>query len=159
MRIVLLSFIVLSLIIRVDAQQKGRPGGKGAVAQAPALKKLLTYCKYAFEAVNDSVYTISYYGDNIEHFDLAISRISDLYVFTVDLTEAMKLELKPDLYEVLLRSNDAYDMVKPGISNYNNHLYLRTDIYANIVTADVMKKLVTQMSAVTDIVAGELKKK
>jgi len=87
-----------------------------------------------------------------------MSRISDLYVFTVDLTESMKLELKPVKYEMLLRSNDAYDNVKLVISDYNNHLYLRADMYANIVTAEVMKKLITQMSSVTDIIAGELKK-
>ncbi|MEO6719565.1 MAG: hypothetical protein ABIN67_04325 [Ferruginibacter sp.] len=152
-------FIYLLLITSFPAiaQQKSN-SSKAIKMPVPVLQKLLMAGKFDYRAINDSLYQVDFTGDNIERFKVLISKISDLYVIAVDVTEDMNLELKPEKYKMLLSKNDEYDMVKIGISESNNHLYVRCDTYSNITSVVVLKKLINQVSAVTDIIAGELKK-
>lgn len=146
-------FISIFLVtINAQAQQKiKQPGG--------SLQKMLNESKHQYKKLTDSIYQITFAGDNIKEFDVTISQISDLFVISVDISEAMNLELKPEKYESLLKSNDAYDIVKIGLSEYNNHLYLRADIYSSIVNTAILKRIIAQVANVTEIIAGDLNKK
>jgi hypothetical protein len=136
----------------------------GQVKQKPVVKKtvtelerMLTGTRLPFRIVNDSVAVIPYEGANIASFDVVIQKISDLYIVYTNLTEILPGKIDETKYKYLLRQNDHFDIIKIGMSEADNTVYLRADLYKAGTSTVLLKRVLAQVANVTNIIGGDLK--
>ncbi len=123
----------------------------------PELTKLLSGCGLPYKMVNDTLAAIPYEGANIADYNVVIQKIGDLYIVYTNLTEALPDKINETKYKFLLQQNDHYDVVKIGMSADDGAVYLRADMYRVATTTALLKRVITQVANVTNIIAGELK--
>jgi hypothetical protein len=122
------------------------------------LEKILTGIGLPYKIVSDSLAVIPYEGDNIKSFQVVVQQISDLYIVLSNLTEAMPGKIGESNYKYLLHQNNNYDVVKIGISEEDNTVALRADLYKAGTNTILLKRVIAQVATVTDIIAGDLNK-
>jgi hypothetical protein len=121
------------------------------------LAKLLIGSALPYKIVNDSLAVIAYEGENIASYNVVIQKISDLYIIYTNLSEALPGKINESKYKYLLQQNDHYDMVKIGISADDGAVYIRADLYRTATNPALLKRIITQVANVTNIISGELK--
>jgi hypothetical protein len=121
------------------------------------LKKILTGTDLPYKMINDSIATIPYEGEHIASYQVIIQKISDLYIVYTNLSEAIPGKIDESKYKFLLLQNENYDIVKVTLSGDDNMAYLRADIYKTGINSTLLKRVITQVANVTNIIAGELK--
>lgn len=122
----------------------------------PELTKFLTGTDLPFKIINDSVAVIPYEGENIPSYQVVLQKISDLYIIYTNLSDAMLGKLGEAQYKFLLQRNDEFDFIKIGLAD-DDTFYLRADIYKSIATTAIIKRMISQVANVTNIMAGSLK--
>lgn len=128
-----------------------------ATQPVPELKKILTGSGLPFKIINDSLAVIPYEGENIASYQVVVQKINDLYVVYTNLTEALPGKIDESKYKYLLQKNEDFDIIKIGINAGDNITYLRADVYKAGVNTALMKRIITQVANVTNIVGGDLK--
>ncbi|HSN61580.1 MAG TPA: hypothetical protein VLR49_11645 [Ferruginibacter sp.] len=124
----------------------------------PGLNGLLTTSGLPYKMVNDSLAVIPYEGNNIKSFQLVVRQISDMYIVLSNLTEAMPGKIGESNYKYLLHQNNNFDVVKIGISEEDNTVTVRADLYKTGTNAASLKRVIAQVATVTDIIGGDLNK-
>ena len=122
----------------------------------PQLKQLLTGSDLPYKMANDSLAVIPYTGENIETYQVLVQKVSDLYIIYTNLSEAIPGKLTDTQYKYLLQRNDEFDVIKIGLAD-DGTFYLRADLYKLIATNTILKRIITQVANVTNIIAGNLK--
>ena len=120
------------------------------------LQKLLTGIDLPYKIINDSLAAIPYEGENIVSYQVIIQKIGDLYIIYTNLSEALPDKLTEAKYKYLLLQNDNFDVVKIGLSA-DGIFYLRSDLYKTTATTPILKRIITQVANVANIIAGDLK--
>ena len=120
------------------------------------LQKLLTGIKLPYKIVNDSLAAIPYEGENIASYQVVIQKVSDLYIIFTSLSEAIPDKLTEAQYKYLLQRNDHFDIVKIGLGE-DGVFYLRSDLYISTATTPILKRIITQVANVANMIAGDLK--
>ena len=149
----LFSFCLLLLASISFAQSKQKPLVKQAELE---LKKLLTGSGLPYKMVNDSVAVIPYGGENIASYQVLAQKVSDLYIVYTNLNEALPGKLNGAQYKYLLQRNDHFDIIKIGLAE-DGTFYLRADLYKVTATPSILKRIISQVANVTNIIGGELK--
>jgi len=151
-----LIFTILFVVITACAQPK--PTIKPVVKQPKhELEKILTGIGLPYKIVGDSLAVIPYEGEHIKSFQVVIQQISDLYIVLSNLTEAMPDKIGEANYKYLLQQNINFDFVKIGINSDDNTIALRADLYKAGTNTALLKRIITQVANITNIIAGELK--
>ena len=122
----------------------------------PQLKQLLINSDLPYKMANDSLAVIPYTGENIETYQVLVQKVSDLYIIYTNLSEAIPGKLTDTQYKYLLQRNDEFDVIKIGLAD-DGTFYLRADLYKSIATNTILKRIITQVANVTNIIAGNLK--
>jgi len=149
----LVSCCLLLLTGITIGQSKQKQIAKPVVYQ---LQKLLTGIDLPYKIINDSLAAIPYEGDNIPSYQVIIQKISDLYIIYTNLSEALPDKLTEAQYKYLLQRNDHFDIVKIGLGE-DGVFYLRSDLYKVTATTPILKRIITQVANVANIIAGDLK--
>ena len=123
----------------------------------PELTKLLSGCGLPYKMVNDTLAAIPYEGENITDYNVVIQKMGDLYIVYTSLTDALPNKINETKYKYLLQQNDHYDVVKIGMSADYGAVYLRADVYRAGITTALLKRIITQVANVANIIGGELK--
>ena len=147
------TFCFLFLVSIGFAQSNQKPVAKTAV---PQLKKLLTGTALPFKMVNDSMAVIPYEGENIASYQVVVQIVSDLYIIYTNLSKSLPAKLTEAQYKYLLQRNDEFDVIKIGLAD-DGTFYLRADLYRSIATNAILKRLISQVANVANIIAGNLK--
>jgi hypothetical protein len=154
MRKILLATLYLLLSAGITySQSKQKPPVKQNV---PELKKLLSGTGLPFRIVNDSLAVIPYEGENVASYQVIIQKNADLYIVYTNLSEALPEKLTEARYKYLLQQSDNFDIVKIGLAE-DNTIYLRADLYKTTATTVILKRIITQVANVTNIIGGDLK--
>lgn len=150
----LLVFCCLVLLTGITiAQSSQKPMAK---LVAPQLKKLLTGSELPYKMANDSLAIIPYEGENIASYQVLVQKVSDLYIIYTNLTEAIPGKLTETQYKYLLQRNDEFDVIKIGLAD-DGTFYLRGDLYISVATTAILKRIISQVANVANIIAGALK--
>ena len=135
-------------------QPKQKPVVKKSVTE---LERILNGTRLPFRIVNDSLAVVPYSGANLASFDVVIQKISDLYIVYTNLTEILPGKIDESKYKYLLRQNDHFDIIKIGMSEADNTVYLRADLYKAGTSTVLLKRVLAQVANVTNIIGGDLK--
>ena len=135
------------------AQSNPKPASKQAV---PELKKYLSGTGLPYKMVNDTLAVIPYEGANIPSFQVLIQKISELYIVYANLSEVLPDKLNETQYKYLLQRNDHFDIIKIGLAE-DGTFYLRADLYKVTATTPILKRIISQVANVANIIAGDLK--
>ena len=135
-------------------QTKPKPPVKKPVSE---LNKILTGSGLPFKMINDSLAVIPYEGENIKSYQVVIQKISDLYIVFTNLTETLPGKIDETKYKYLLHQNDNFDVVKIGISEADNTVYLRADLYKSGTNTALLTRIIKQVANTTNIIGGDLK--
>lgn len=150
----LLVFYCLLLLTGITiAQSNQKPIAKSG---APELKKLLAGSGLPYNLVNDSLAVIPYGGENIASYKVLVQKVSDLYIVYTNLSEALPQKLNETQYKYLLQRNDHFDIIKIGLAE-DGIFYLRADLYKSIATTPILKRIISQVANVANIIGGDLK--
>lgn len=149
----LYTFCFMFLATISFAQSAQKPMAKPV---APQLKKLLTGSDLPYKMANDSLAVIPYEGENISSFLVLVQKVSDLYIIYTNLSEAIPGKLTEAQYKYLLQRNDEFDLIKIGLAD-DGTFYLRSDLFRSIATTPILKRIVSQVANVANIIAGVLK--
>jgi len=122
------------------------------------LEKILTGIGLPYQIVSDSLAVIPYEGNNIKNFQLVIQQIGDLYIVLSNLTEAMPGKISESNHNYLLHQNNNFDIVKIGISDADNTVAVRADLYKVGTNTALLKRVIAQVATVTDLIGGDLNK-
>jgi hypothetical protein len=146
-------FIVFSALSAV-AQSKPKTSPKPTQSE---LQKLLETTGLPYKMMNDTVGIVPYEGVNIESFDVAVQKIGDLFIVFTDLAEIMPGKIDDTKYKYLLKENEHFDFIKIGMSNDEQSVYVRSDIFKEGVSTVFLARIIKQVANVTNIIAGEIK--
>jgi hypothetical protein len=150
-------FLSFCSVLLFSLSALAQPKTKSIVKQpASELKRLLTGTGLPFNIVNDSLAVIPYKGEHIENYQVIVQRNADLYIIYTSLSEALPNKLTEAQYKYLLKQNDHFDVIKIGLAE-DNTVYLRADLYKGTVTTPILKRIITQVANVTNIIGGDLK--
>ena len=122
------------------------------------LEKILTGIGLPYQIVSDSLAVIPYEGNNIKNFQLVIQQIGDLYIVLSNLTEALPGKISESNHNYLLHQNNNFDIVKIGISDADNTVAVRADLYKVGTNTALLKRVIAQVATVTDLIGGDLNK-
>jgi hypothetical protein len=134
-----------------DAQSKLKTN----TATMAELPKLISTMGLPYKVVNDSLVVIPYEGEFLKDYSVVIQQAADLYIVYTNLSEALPGKLGESRYKYLLQKNDNFDVVKIGLAG--DVFYLRADMYRKGLDAATLKRVITQVANVTNIIAGDLK--
>ncbi|MFZ4770170.1 MAG: hypothetical protein ACOYLO_08310 [Ferruginibacter sp.] len=153
----LLSLLCL-LLLAGFAYAQPKPKAKPTVKPAQhELEKILTGIGLPYKIVNDSLAVIPYEGDHVKSFQVIIQQISDLYIVLSNLTEALPGKIGEANCKYLLQQNNNFDIVKIGMSEEDNTIVVRADLYKTGTNTASLKRVIAQVATVTDIIGGDLK--
>ena len=122
------------------------------------LEKILTGIGLPYKTVSDSLAVIPYEGNNIKSFQVVVQQISDMYIVLSTLTEVLPGKIGESNYKYLLHQNNNFDVVKVGVSNEDNKVALKADLYKSGTNTALLKRVIEQVATVTDIIGGDLNK-
>lgn len=145
---------ILVFAVTAFAQNKVKAVAKQPV---PELKKMLTVTGFPYKMINDSLAVIPYEGENISSYQVLVQRISDLYIVFTNLTETLPGKIDDTKYKYLLEKNNDFDIIKIGLDNADNTVYVRADVFKTGATAKLLTRIIKQVANVTNIIAGDLK--
>jgi hypothetical protein len=148
-----IAFILL-FAVTAFAQTKVNTTAKQPVAE---LKKMLTGTGLPYKMINDSLAVIPYEGENISSYQVLVQRVSDLYIVFTNLTETLPGKIDDTKYKYLLEKNNDFDIVKIGLDNTDNTVYVRADVFKTGATTTLLTRVIKQVANVTNIIAGDLK--
>ncbi len=123
----------------------------------PELEKLLTASTFPFGMLSDSAAIIPFEGTHIDSFNVAVQKVSDLYIIYANLTKTFPDQINETTYKYLLEKNDHFDITKIGLNVHDNMMYLRADVYISVMNGPLMKRILQQVGNATNIIAGDLK--
>ena len=123
----------------------------------PELPKFLTASGLPYKMLNHTVAVIPYEGENLASYEVVVQKISDLYIVYTNLTEALPGKIDETKYKYLLQKNDEFDLIKIGMSEADNAVYVRADIFKAATTATLLTWIIKQVANFTNIAAGDLK--
>jgi len=153
-------FTLLSVLLLASfAYAQPKPKVK-TVAKLPKyeLEKILTGIGLPYQIVSDSLAVIPYEGNNIKTFQIVVQQISDLFIVLSNLTEALPGKISESNHNYLLHQNNNFDIVKIGISDADNTVAVRADLYKVGTNTALLKRVIAQVATVTDIIGGDLNK-
>jgi len=150
-QVIVIGCLLLSQFMYAQSNQK--PPVKQKVIE---LKKLLTGTGLPFKMINDSMAVIPYQGENIESYQVLVQKSFDLYIVYTNLSETLPKKFNEAQFKYLLQQNDHFDIVKIGLAE-DGTLYLRADLYKSTTTTAILKRIITQVANVTNIIGGDLK--
>lgn len=131
---------------------------KTAVKQSiPELTGLMTGTGLPYKMVNDSVAVIPYEGGNIASYSVVVQKVSDLYIVYSNLSEVLPGKIDDTKYKYLLQRNDHFDIIKIGMSEDDNTVYIRADVYRAGITTALLARIIKQVANVSNIIGGDLK--
>ncbi len=153
-------FSLLCLLLLAGfAYAQPKPKAKPVVKKAQyELEKILMGIGLPYKIVSDSLAVIPYEGENIRSFQVVIQQISDLYIVLSNLTEALPGKISEGNYKYLLFQNNNFDVVKIGMSDEDNTVAVRADLYKTGINTAMLKRVIAQVATVTDIIGGDLNK-
>jgi hypothetical protein len=149
-----LAFCIVFSTVSAQAQDKTKKTPKPPQS---VLQKLLEGTELPYKMMNDTVGIIPYEGVNIESFDVAVQKIGDLFIVFTDLAEIMPGKIDDTKYKYLLKENEHFDFIKIGMSNDEQSVYVRSDIFKEGVSTVFLARIIKQVANVTNIIAGEIK--
>lgn len=135
------------------SQPKPKAPAKKTVS---GLEKILAGTALPYQMKNDSLAIIPYTGEHLEDYNVVVQTISDLYIVYVDLSETLPGKLSESQYKYLLQRNDYFDLIKIGLAE-NGTFYLRADVFKTSATSIILKRIISQVANVTNIIGGDLK--
>ena len=135
-------------------QTKPKPPVKKSI---PEMKKLLIGLDVPYNIINDTVAVIPYNGANIPSFEVVVQKLGDLYMISTNISEALPGKIDSTKYKYLLQQTEYYDMIKIGMSEDVDMVYIRADVYKAGMTTAILDKVIKQVANVSNIIAGELK--
>lgn len=150
----ILSIVIIFFATVAFAQTKPKAQVKKVT---PELELLLSDTGFPFEMISDSAAIIPFEGTNIEEFNVAVQKVSDLYIIYSNLTKTFPNKIDETTYKYLLEKNDHFDITKIGLNVHDNMIYLRADTFISAVNAPLMKRILQQVGNATNIIAGDLK--
>lgn len=150
------SLLVLSvfLILGFFAQAQSKPKTT-TPASMPELPKLISTMGLPYNVVNDSIVVIPYEGEHVPDFKVIIQKTADLYIVYCNLSEALPGKLEESKHKYLLQRNSDFDMIKIGLAEEG--YTMRIDMYSKGMTSATLKRLISQVANVTNIIGGDLK--
>lgn len=151
--LVIMLFFLFSTVI-VFSQTNPKPAVKKPL---PLVEKLLTGSDLPYKMINDSLAVIPYEGANIPSYQVLVQAIGDLLIVFTNLSETLPGRIDETNYKYLLQKNDHFDVVKIGMSAEDNIMYLRADLYKSGTNGALLKRVITQVANVTNIIGGDLK--
>jgi len=153
-------FSLLCLLLLAGfAYAQPKPKAKPVVKKAQyELEKILIGIGLPYKIVSDSLAVIPYEGDNVKSFQVVIQQISDLFIVLSNLTEALPGKISESNHKYLLHQNNNFDVVKIGISDEDNTVAVRADLYKTGTNTALLKRVIAQVATVTDIIGGDLNK-
>ena len=147
-------FCLVLLVFTTGIVFGQKPTAKPGVSE---LKKIIAGIGLPYRMVNDSLAVIPYGGKNIESYDVIVQKISDLYIVYTNLSEALPGKIDSSKFKYLLQQNDHFDVIKIGMSSDENSVYVRADVYKSGTNTVLLKRVITQVANVANILAGDLK--
>lgn len=151
-------YLVIFCLLLSAAIGNGQTKPKATAKPAtPTLKKMLTPSGLPFKLINDSVAVVPYQGVNIASYSVVVQSASDLYIVFVNLTEALPGKLNESKFKYLLQRSNDFDLVKIGIDDNDNTVYLRADFYKAMTNPALMTRIIEQVANVANIIGGDLK--
>lgn len=150
----ILSICILLFASISFAQTKSKSHTETAL---PELQKLLSSTSFPFDMISDSAAIIPFEGTNIDSFNVAVQKVSDLYIIYSNLTKTFPDKIDETTYKYLLEKNDHFDITKIGLNVHDNMIYLRADVYISAINGPLMKRILQQVGNATNIIAGDLK--
>jgi len=145
-------FLLLSGIGFSQSKQKSP-----VPAAVSALKKMLSGTGFPYKMVNDSLAVIPFEGANIASYNVLVQKVSDLYIVYTNLTEVLPGKIDDTKFKYLLQKNNDFDIIKIGIENSDNTVFVRADMFKSATTTALMTRVIKQVANVTNIIAGDLK--
>lgn len=148
-------YLILSMLLNVGlfAQTKPKAPVKKPLS---ALEKILSGTALPYQIKSDSLAVIPYEGANIPSYNVVIQAVSDLYIVYVNLSEILPDKLNETQYKYLLQRNDYFDITKIGLAD-DGTFFLRADVYKATVNSVFLKRIISQVANVTNIIGGEIK--
>lgn len=151
-QIIIVIYLLLSSGIAFTQAKQKAPAKK----VVSGLEKILSGTALPYKIINDSLAVIPYEGANIASYNVYIQIISDLYIVYTNLSEALPEKLDEVKYKYLLQQNDHFDIIKIGLAE-DGTFYLRADLYKVTATTPILKRIISQVANVTNIISGDLK--
>lgn len=148
----LLFFCLVIATTQLQAQAKPKTPAPANMAELP---KLISTMGLPYNVINDSLVVIPYGGENVKDFKVVIQQASDLYIVYTNLSESIPGKLDESKNKYLLQRSADFDMIKIGLSE--DVYYVRADIFRKGLTSPVLKRVITQVANVTNIIGGDLK--
>jgi hypothetical protein len=136
----------------------GQPRQKPPVKPAAAvLKNILSGSQLPFKLINDSLAVVPYGGENISSYTVIVQAASDLYIVSVNLSEALPGKMNESKFKYLLQRNNDFDLIKIGIEGDDNTVYLRADIFKAMTSTALLTRVIKQVANVANIIGGDMK--
>ena len=145
--------LLLSAIIS-NGQARQKPPVKPAPS---ALKNMLSGSGLPFKLINDSMAVIPYGGENIASYTVLVQAVSDLYIVSVNLSEALPGKINDTKYKYLLKRSNDFDLIKTGLDDNDNTVYLRADVFKTTTNTALLTRIIKQVANVANIIGGDMK--
>ncbi len=150
--------LVIFCLLLTTAISFGQTKQKAIAKPAPpTLKKMLSPSGLPFKLINDSVAVVPYQGVNIASYSVVVQSAKDLYIVFVNLTEALPGKMNESRFKYLLQRSNDFDLIKIGIDDSDNTVYLRADFYKAMTSPALMTRIIEQVANVANIIGGDLK--
>ena len=136
----------------------GQARQKPPVKPAPsALKNMLGGSGLPFKLINDSLALVPYGGENIASYTVLVQAASDLYIISVNLSEALPGKINDTKFKYLLQRNNDFDLVKTALEGNDNTVYLRADVFKAMTSTALLTRIIKQVANVANIIGGDMK--
>lgn len=110
-----------------------------------------------FKLINDSLAVIPYGGENIASYTVIVQAASDLYIVSVNLSEALPGKMNESTFKYLLQKNNDFDLIKTAIEGNDNIVYLRADVFKAMTSPALLTRVIKQVANVANIIGGDMK--
>ena len=110
-----------------------------------------------FKLINDSLAVVPYGGENITSYTVMVQAVSDLYIISVNLSEALPGKMNDTKFKYLLQRNNDFDLIKIGIEGDENTVYLRADVFKAMTNTALLTRVIKQVANVANIIGGDMK--
>ena len=152
-KIVFIFCLLLSATISYG-QARQKPLAKPAPS---VLKNMLGGSGLPFKLINDSLAVIPYGGENIASYTVIVQAASDLYIVSVNLSEALPGKMNESTFKYLLQKNNDFDLIKTAIEGNDNTVYLRADVFKAMTSTALLTRIIKQVANVANIIGGDMK--
>jgi hypothetical protein len=151
-------YLTIFCLLLLATISYGQARQKSSVKQAPGvLKNMLGGSGLPFKLINDSLAVIPYGGENIASYTVLVQAVSDLYIVSVNLSEALPGKINDTKYKYLLQRSNDFDIIKTAIEGNDNTVYLRADVFKAMTNTALLTRVIKQVANVANIIGGDLK--